>query len=286
MKKTHLIFQLVLAYGLVSCNLGASTDNTRQPDVSTVVAETLEADAVLDPNHVIYNNITLTIPQGVATNALTGTTPAITDEQQLGPWGIAPQHVKIVLDNYSGLSTFHEAAIRIYPAAEFSAISSQVSENIRKLQGLIDGSLPLAKENMPSIPFFNAGQVITSQAKVFSFSNGAGVRLITQYDNGIVPVNKEELFYHFQGLTSDGKYYIIAVLPSTPDFLPYDTVQYTIDAPTALDFPPYYNANATVDDLTAYFNAVTDKLNSLTEQDFRPALSTLDELIQSITINP
>lgn len=279
---------LTLSFGVVSCNSGTPANTTAQPNVSTVVAQTLQAStaAAPDPNHVAYSNVSLNIPQGLATNALTGTVPALTDEQMYGPWAIAPQHTKIVLDNYSGLTTFLDATIRVYPADEFSAVSDQVKENIRKLRGLIDKTLPLEKENIPSIPFFNAGKVIASQMQIISFKNGAGVRLITQYDNGIVAINKEELFYNFQGLTSDGKYYIIVILPSTPDFLPYDSTQHTIDSPTALDFPPYYNPNATADDLTAYFTAVTDKLNSLTPQDFRPSLSTLDELTQSLSINP
>ena len=283
-----IVFVLLIAGFILACAITSTpTVAPNQPGVATIVASTMQSyTAVPNPNDVVYNNISLIIPPGIATNALTGTVPAITDEQQYGPWALAPEHVKILFDNYSPFTGFLNAELLVYPARDFSSISDMAKENIRKLQAIADKTAQPTSENMPAIPFFNAGQVIAAQIQAVSFKNGTGVRLVTQYDNGIVPISNNELFYHFQGLTSDGKYYIIAVLPTSADFLPADDTKYTIDSPTALDFPLFYKANPTGDDFKAYFQAVTDKLNTTPEENYKPSLRTLDALIQSITITP
>ncbi|MEO8354588.1 MAG: hypothetical protein ABI621_01610 [Chloroflexota bacterium] len=41
--------------------------------------------------------------------------------------------------------------------------------------------------------------------QVINFQNGRGIRFLTQYAQYPAPINNHELFYHFQGLTNDGK---------------------------------------------------------------------------------
>ncbi|HEX9387675.1 MAG TPA: hypothetical protein VF918_15235, partial [Anaerolineales bacterium] len=50
---------------------------------------------------------------------------------------------------------------------------------------------------------------------MISFQNGQGVRFLTEYAQYAASANNHDLFYHFQGLTRDGAYYIIAILPIT-----------------------------------------------------------------------
>ncbi len=284
MNKRWIVLVIGLLLGILACSFSAPASAPLHLEASTIVAATMQAHATApNPNHVAYDNVSLVIPQGLATDALTGTVPALTDEQKWGPWAIAPQHIKILLDNYSQ-NSYQQAAIFIYPAQDFASTSDMVKENIRRLQGIANKTIPLAAKNMPSIPFYNAGQAIAAHMQVISFKDGAGVRLVTQYANGIGPINNSALFYHFQGLTKDGNYYIIAILPTSADFLPADDTKYTINSPTILDFPGYYKQNPTGDDFTAYYKAVTDKLNATAPQDFKPSLSTLDALIQSISI--
>ena len=45
------------------------------------------------------------------------------------------------------------------------------------------------------------------------------MRFLTEYGQYPAPVNNHELFYHFQGFTSDGEYYIVATLPVTAPVL-------------------------------------------------------------------
>ena len=281
--KTLLIRSISIIIALsttLACGIG-SIANPPNSSPTTVQSKSGQGKSVS------YQNVSLVIPEGLATNALVGTVPALTDAQKWSPWDIAPQHIRILLDNYSPCCTFHPAEIRVYPAQAYADISpTSANEDISRLKSILHDGAPLTKENMPLIPFFNAGQVIAAQMNTLSFKDGSGVRLITQYDNGITPINNSGLFYHFQGLTSDQKYLVIVILPITADFLPPDTTQYTIDNPTVMDFPGYYKPNATGDDFTAYFQAVTDKLNATPAEGFTPSLSTLDALVQSINITP
>lgn len=259
---------------MLACSLGPAVN----PSTST---PTTSSQAGL----VSYKNVSFTMAKELATNTLVGTVPALTSEQNWSPWDIAPEHIKILLDNYAECCSFQTAEILVYPAQEYAAVSAtSVSENIRRLQAISSNSAPLTAENMPSVPFFNAGQVIAAQMKTISFKNGSGVRLVTQYDNGIVPITNKGLFYHFQGLTNDGKYYIVAILPTSIKSLPPDDTQYTINTPTVTDFPGYYKPNASGDDFTAYFKAVTDTLDHASPDSFQPTLARLDTLIQSLTV--
>jgi hypothetical protein len=135
-------------------------------------------------------------------------------------------------------------------------------------------------ETLPTVPFFNAASQISAWIKILPFQNGSGVRSLTQYAQYAAPINNRELFYHFQGLTSDGKYYVIAILPVTAPILPED------EKPEATVPEGGVSIPADVGPSEVYYFSVTEKLNSLSPDSFTPSLSALDTLIQSIVINP
>jgi hypothetical protein len=85
------------------------------------------------------------------------------------------------------------------------------------------------------------------------------------------------LFYTFQGLTSDGKYYVAAILPINAAFLAADE---NPASPIPQDGIPF-----NMDQPQQYFDAVIQKLNSTDPNTFTPGLPSLDTLIQSITVS-
>jgi len=278
-KINHRLRVLPVSLISVITMLACSLSQTVGPAASTPAASS-------QGGLVSYKNVSFTLASELATNSLVGTVPALTAEQNWSPWDIAPEHTRIVLDNYTQCCSVHTAQVLVYPAREYAAVSAtSAGENIRRLQAISSSTAPLTAEEMPSIPFFNAGQVIAAQMKTIPFRNGSGVRLVTQYDNGITPITNKGLFYHFQGLTSDGKYYIIAILPISIKSLPPDDTQYTIDTPTVKDFPGYYKPNASGDDFKAYFQAVTDSLNGASPDSFQPTIAQLDALVESISVS-
>ena len=124
---------------------------------------------------------------------------------------------------------------------------------------------------LPFLPFFNAQQVFHSQVKYLSFKDGQGVRFLTQYDQAYLPINNYELFYTFQGLTSDGKLYVAAILPVTLPGLPADST--VSDEMKAGDF---------VGKFLKYLDEVTQQLNGQSASSFTPSLDALDSMLASL----
>lgn len=134
------------------------------------------------------------------------------------------------------------------------------------------------KETLPNVPFFNAGSLIAANIKLISFQSGNGVRALTQYAQYSAPINNRELFYHFQGLTSDNKYYVIAILPITAPMLPEDEKPEAAVPPDGVPLPTDIGPNE------VYYFSVTEKLNALAPDSYTPSLDALDLLIQSILV--
>lgn len=86
------------------------------------------------------------------------------------------------------------------------------------------------------------------------------------------PVNNEELTCNFQGLTTDGKYYVAARLAITHPSLP-----------KGIDFTNVPKRE--LDKKRTYLRKDEQLLNSFTDESFRPSLNTLKTLIASIATN-
>ena len=184
-------------------------------------------------------------------------------------WGTAPEHIKFELDGYVLYGTFHEAHILVYPAQEYAAVNEGAARNIASLQAILNGSAAPTAENLPGIAAFNAGQLFAAQIQIIQFANGSGVRFLTEYGQYFATANNHDLFYQFQGLTSDGKYYIIAVLPASHPLLAFDEKPETVPPTGGIPFPGYDNESA----LTTYYTDVVNLLNSATPESFQPTLS-------------
>ncbi len=274
MKLRIFVFS-IMALVLASCNLPASATPGPQFETPAVTAvSTIPVGGV-----VTLNNVSMTLPLGVAKNAQTETVPANTDTNNSPWWEIAPAHLKFKLTGYQLQDKFLEPTITVYPADEYAKLDTIAPKQIEKLKAILAGG-PLTKEAMPLVPFFNAGPAFASHMQVINFKNGRGVRMLTQYDQYPAPVNNHELFYHFQGLTNDGKYYIVAVLPVTASILAEN------DKPDAAIPPGGVPLPSTGGGDQAYYASVTKALDAMYEDSFNPSLFQLDALIQSITVTP
>ena len=100
--------------------------------------------------------------------------------------------------------------IFIYPVQEMSAYEN-VGNIAADLEALLQSQQP--GRILPYLPLYNAGQVMHAQVKFLDFQSGSGVRYLTQFDQALLPINNDELLYTYQGLTSDGRFYVAAVLP-------------------------------------------------------------------------
>ncbi len=285
-KKTILGLTAGLCLILACSSTAPQSD---QPTIETVVAATLQAVTEQAANNptatsqpsgisVSFQNVSFVIPEGLASAATTEVVPA-TDESTGGPWGVSPEYIEFVLVNYSPSDDFFPPVIRIYPAQEYAAVNPWAQSSIAKLQAILASpSMPLTNDNLSTIPFNGAAaQQYAAQAKLIAFQSGNGVGMTSQYAQFPGPILRDGSFYHYEGLTSDGKYMIAMMLPVT---LP---IQANGENPSA-DGIIYPNDIGDVNALNAYFQGVTDLLNAASPDSFQPNLTQIEALIQSIHI--
>jgi hypothetical protein len=292
-KKLFFIFSL-LAILNMACSLPfkAMTSPTRSEPTQapiTPVATEMPGDLTAAPtpaapgNGYIVGNISFVIPIGLATTASHEVIARAVGDQ-VAPWDIAPEHTVLTLENYILAERQLKPQIFIYPAADYAALNQGVAENIKKIKALTSGAgMDLNNDTLPHVPFFNAGQVLAANTQTFNFRNGAGIRFLTQYSQDVSPVTNNGLFYHFEGLTGDEKYYIVAIFPVTSTVLGQGDSQNNTVPEGGVPFPDYNTPSA---NYPAYFDAVTQKLNSMPADSFHPVLTQLDALIQTIQVTP
>lgn len=220
---------------------------------------------------VSYGGVTLCYDPALA-SAVTGeTVPAESITE--APWGATPEHIRFSFTGYPLSGTFHEPHIYIYPVADFEAINPNVTQTVANLQQLLAQRPAAPSGTIPFLPIFNAAQLMRAQIAYLDFQNGSGVRFLTQYDQAYIPINSNELFYTFQGLTTDGAYYIAAVLPTAHPSLPADGSN-----------PPGGDWEEFVNNWDSYILALVAQLDAAPASTFTPDLSLFDRLMESLLV--
>ena len=285
MNKIKILFLLGWLVITLACGTAAPIASDKS-SIETVVAATLQAvtqAASQDPAQtqgiqVSYQNVSFVIPDGLASGASSELIPAA-DESTGGPWGVSPEYIEFVLMDYSPKDDFFPPVIRIYTAQEYATANSWAQSSLAKLQAILASpSMPLTNENLSTIPFNGAAaQQYAAQARLIPFTNGNGVGMTSQYAQFPGPILKDGSYYHYEGLTSDGKYMVAIMLPVT---LP---IQANAENPSA-DGIIYPSDISDVNALNSYFQGVTDMLNSASPDSFQPNLTLIEALIRSIQI--
>lgn len=259
-----------------------------EPDTQVPPAPVVEATPEMDveePSPVTVNEepigqemkfswLTMNLPAGVAASGRSEVIPPTGQTDEVAPWEVAPLHEEIMLEGYVLPDTFHEPAIRIYPVRDFIALLPSLAERTNTLEQIIrdqssdPGSVPL-------LPPWNAGQVFLAKPAYLEFQNGSGIRYLTQYGQSFAPINNQDLFYSFQGLTADGHYWVSAILPVS-----HPSLQPSADNPMPSDF------NEFAENFNQYVDLIKVNLDTQPEDTFNPSLAELDAMMQSMLVEP
>jgi hypothetical protein len=232
---------------------------------------------------VFFGPISLVLPPGLASGMSTSQLSRA-DGEDIPNWERTPGHTQLKLDGYLLQGKLHEPQILVYPAQGYAEMYSAAFESLHRLNNTLGiPEMPISNDQLPTVPFFNTVQAFASNVQVISFQNGRGVRFLTEYGQYAVSANNNELFYHFQGLTNDGAYYIIAILPITAPVLAETSDAGAVLPAGGVPYPYYVDPNA---DMQAYYMAVTDLLNRTSPETFSPTINQLDLLIQSMQVTP
>jgi len=207
---------------------------------------------------------------GVAANISAETIPAVTEGGEGPYWGVLPEHTRLTFQGYPVSSHLMQPQIFIYPVQKLAAVNEAAGQTAAALNALLQA--PQEAETLPFMPQVNAAQVLNAHVQFMDIGSGSGLRYLVQFSQAIVPINNYELIYTFQGLTSDGKYYVAAMLPVTHPSLP-------ADGKVTGNEPPEFTS-----DFNAYLANTAAFLNSQPAESFTPNLTLLDAMISSIEI--
>lgn len=264
----------------------AGTAPAATPNIDIIVTQTLQALTAVptasageptasqpeqltpDGTPVDTAEISFLIPTGVANDAAS-TTATDVELPYINPGGgDMPSHVKITLNLYTLSGTGIEPQILVFRTDEYSGYSELTAMMMSELQSLqyADG------QSLPE----HLGSDFIAQTHGLSFKNGHGVRYLTQIMTNFMPINNKDLYYYYQGMTNDGKFFLQAMLPINTAYLPADDNPNT---PLPADGIPF-----NMDDFPGYLNAVTEKLDSTETYNFNPFLDALDEMIESMQV--
>jgi hypothetical protein len=240
----------------------------RQGDVGQLCGvsagvETTETPAPL-PERLGLEDLTFTVDPALNLGEMTAAVvPAVEESEDEPFWSPAPEHLRFDFASESGFPP----QIIIYPVAEFEVMGIEgVNVEIDTLRALLEDR-PALDQTPPYLPLVNARRVMWTQSKYLEFPGASGVRYLTAFHQAAMPVVNADLLYTFQGMTTDGQYYISVIFPVRTDSLP--------DEVGVLD------ENF---DLSESLAETAEMLNELAPEAFTPSLTLLDNLILSLRL--
>lgn len=231
------------------------------------------AEPVVQPD-VAYEGISFSFDDNIAVSISSETIPGQNMGEDYMPGDTYPTYTKFSFNDYAIGDHFHTPVIAVYPVAEYRAISAAAADTIDNLElTLANQPSGGALSHLPFLPIWNAAQMFSAKVSYFDFQNGSGVRYLTMFGQAVYPVDNQNLFYTYQGLTDDGQYYISAVLPVVNMGLPNDGSTVIGDW---FEFDQNWDT---------YIADTLDWLNAQDANNFFPSLTSLDEMMASFQIN-
>ena len=278
-----LIFPLViLSVMMFACNIQTTVTPTATTPITVTQTHELSPVAVTDtpvgpietptvPTNTTCNELSVYLDPALASNYTCETIPE-------SPEGIEtyPEYTRLTLQGFPLSGTFFTPHISILPIKRYiELLPDFIPGQVTTLQTLIGGGAPGDKD-LPLLPTLNAAEMFHAEYKVIPFASGNGIRYMTLLAQFYAPINNKELFYTYQGLTQDGKYWISAILPINNPILPANANT----PPAGQSWDQFTNNYST------YITDLTSQLNSQASGNFTPSLDLLDALVASITIQP
>lgn len=222
-----------------------------------------------------FNGLKFSYGPGVASGIKPQIAPLEENDPNATGWpGPVPEHFQVDFSGYPFAGGSHAPQLFLYPVKEYAAGNAPAGDIAKKLDDILRSSKPGSK-GLPFLPMWNASQVFASQVQILPFQNGRGLRYISCYSQAVLPIDQDCLFYTYQGLTADGKYYLSMVFPLKLAQLDTPELKALFDASKS-DGTKY----------AAYFEKVTGIIDAAQGADFQPALEDLDAVAQSVVALP
>lgn len=226
-----------------------------------------------------YGGVTFSYDTLLAQSAQGATQPAVPpDPNAPALGGGAPLHLRFLFDNATAPDYFdpHLAQVYVFPVAGLQALDPSVAKNVQALQAILAAKTVAPEQEIPILPLMPASQVFHAQTHFLDFVNGSGVSFVTAYRQDASALTNQDIFYTFQGISLDGAWYVAVYWKVSTPALP-DTVE------AAQKVLP---ADANAQQFEAYLTQTVAALDALPPAAFAPNLRLLDQLSQSMRVEP
>ena len=164
---------------------------------------------------------------------------------------------------------------------QYPAVRDGVQTEIGSLQALLK-ERPAPNQirgELPFLPLPFAGQLLGAAVRYLEFPGGRGVRYLTAYSHEVAPLTRGQVFYTFQGLTTDGRHYVSLRYPVSLKELPLEVNTGANQAVVeALASGDQARASAA---WKAYLTRTKAQLDRLSND---PRLNSIDTFVRSLRI--
>lgn len=187
----------------------------------------------------------------------------------------SPDHLRVAFDHDATPGVFdpHDAQLLIFPVKDYRMIFQVVVDTIDALHALISKKPEAIEGNLPFLPPMTATQTFGVQIKYLDFQNGSGIRYITHYSQEPAEITNKDILYTYQGLTTDGAYYVSFVFPLSAKGIPEKK-------------DPRPDPDTFAENYESYLTKVIQNLHTLSSQDYTPDVTLLDVIIESLVVKP
>jgi putative hemolysin len=189
--------------------------------------------------------------------------------------GGTPAAIRFLFDGAKAEDYFnpHLAQVLVYKAEDWINLDPSTAATVANLKTLLATKPVSMTGSLPVLPPITGMQRFYAQAQYLDFQNGTGVGFLTTYGLDVSPVTADQLFYTFQGLTNDGKYYVAAFHPISTTLLPAQ--------PAPMSGTEY---DEFAQNYETYITTLTAQLNELISAGYVPDLVLVEDLMRSIEI--
>lgn len=264
-----LLIFAVPAIVLYGCQLADEPPDSQPTDLSKSPRPTEQAVADPTPTHIsdaVGPAIELDYSQ-IAQQALIERVEVVLASPEGPYWEAVPEHWRVTLAGYPVADSIREPQIFVFPVDGLVGINQAAARTVDELRSLLKTGQTHGQ--LPYMPLSNLAQAMQVRVDFIEFLNGRGIRFVTQLSQGPVPITNHELIYTFQGLTSDERYYISAVLPVSHPSLPGSAEGIDPIAPQ---------------DHAAYISNLGRILEDQDGESFTPSIQDLDKVVRSLRI--
>ena len=248
------------------------------PPLGQACSEPVEVPVV--DGRASYNGISFHINEALNYGMAARICPASAGDQS--GWNEAhPPYTEFFFQTYSRKNVDYQPSIRVYKGTD------DMQNYIYPLSALDELQSTLEQRPQP-VTWFQHSPLHTREAYL-DFANGAGVRGLIQYMQDVFFFTNNGLIYEFNGLTTDGRYFVSVHYPVSVPFLmeldgfslPPNNIN-----PSAIAISTWtssFEQQGQV--IQAYNNEALQRFEQMTDSDAFPNLALLDELVKSIQVN-